>query len=240
MILLRRRRKITEPLTLAPTVECRIEDPFMLLLQYSVERIACTLDVASPLPDYSVIGPAITKLMAFASKADNNMSSTALASVLADFSAFETNFELIIAAYERTILATRATWKKKAIASQLELFKDDLLKLRLMKSYLTPAHLELQSHFYRLLVKTPRGYIANREEIETFFQPLFKLRDEYFTKARAGLLSEYLAKSKELSNSVYYLTVVLDGVDKDKLANAQAFSDRPLVELEVMSMLETF
>lgn len=218
------------------------EDPFMREFDISIEILTRVIDKNGVLPDHVALYPSIQALRHFRQNYYYNSKALgALNVVTSEFAEYERLYKEVLAIIEIALKRARSEWRKEYIASQLQSYKDRLDNVRSFKNKLTPAHLEFQNHFYKLVVMTPRGPQADDLETADFFGPLYDLRNEYFHQRRPGLIQEYLAKSKELLASDYYAEVVRYGLDADKLAKSaliQADIEDHVVELEFLDMFE--
>jgi hypothetical protein len=129
----------------------------------------------------------------------------------------------------------------KAIAVILNGPKRELAELEARVKSLTPTHVALQGHFENFVYGGPTARWIGDAERDRLYTPAMTLRDDYFTKPSASILTEYLAEVEETRASPRYSA---SGSKLTKALNATKFRtygerlEAYALELEVLSLLE--
>jgi hypothetical protein len=111
-------------------------------------------------------------------------------------------------------------------------------RLKRLVPEVTVAHIQLEKHFQAFTTASPSRQRMQHRELVDLFEPLQRLRDEYFRSPRADLLVEYLEVASTTTNHPQYY---LGEYPRDKALyeTHRAEVERITLELEVLIMLQT-
>lgn len=215
-------------------------DPFITALNSSINLLNNSVHPGGAYPRAKVLYPSLNVLRTFAhSGYAEDDRRRALSVATATFDDFEKAYLDVMTEFEKMRGRARAWWRKAQLTSQLEGGRQDLVWLRQLKENISPLHIELQEHFYTMVVKYPRGSEADNMTAAEFFDPLYKLRNEYFLRPSFEVLEAYRRVSKELQSSTYYSEVLRAGLTSTAVSVWDAHLEDHELELDVLSMVET-
>ena len=163
----------------------------------------------------------------------------ALESIISDFREIEVIFEDALIIYKKCLSKARADWRKSAISSFIKEYTARLDNFKELVGQMSPAHVKLQTHFFQLVVATPRDSKSDNVEVATFFGPLYRLRNEYFFNPQVSVLEEYLVANNKIMIDPYYRNVVIGKKSTTELHEAQLVTEANVVELEIEIMLSS-
>lgn len=226
-----------------------LDDPVMCLLVRAVDEVSRAgfsqgspgIDEKASLESLS-LRDTIWDLRRFIAKCRHDDNSEAsLDYVLHHFKSVEHELEKAWARTFAVLEYVQPEWSKDRLVKYCDLWRGHAELLLTMVRSLTPAHLALQSHFVSFVRLWPRLEWADEAAARKLFEPLWLLRDDYFTKPRAGLISEYLVLAESLAVDKLYLA------EPTAKAKPRAVDEALLLELEnytlsleALSLMEDF
>jgi hypothetical protein len=185
--------------------------------------------------------PSVTKLLAFRPKV-NAVEATirlnALPEAVGAFSDFEDAYEEMAEVYEQLLSKTRAITKRTQLAAKVRWCPQELEWLRLLRANITDAHIALQAHFCTLAGFVPNDMPSSDRVAREVFEPLYRLRNEYFIRPKATHLLEYLELSKELQTDQGYRDAVQRCVAPDEIPVRERSLNELEVQVEVAAMMK--
>jgi hypothetical protein len=213
-------------------------DPFITALNSTINALNNSVHPGGAYPRAKVLYPSLDALQAFTrnswfDKEQRDMLSLATAT----FEEFEKAYIDVMTEFEKMRKRARAQWKKDQLTSQIEGGKQDLEWLRQLKANISPVHIELQDHFYTLVMRYPRGAEASNSIAVNFFRPLYELRNEYFLRPSLEGPKAYCRVAKELKSAAYYSDVLRAGLTSTVTATWETRLEAQELELEVAMMM---
>lgn len=214
-------------------------DPFTHSFDSSIQLLTGVGRQHGVLDKHAAIQPELIDIQSF-SYLGQVTSEESLCFAFERFDEFEKSYNTILTGMKKAEDKARAEWRKASIAGFHREAESQLENLKTMKASLTPVHLTLQRHFYRLVVGIPRNPNSDDLEVAAFFDELYALRNAFFEAHQKDLIVEYLNKVDALVSESYYSETVISNVDPMELVAAQAKVDESRVALEVLDILDEF
>jgi hypothetical protein len=215
------------------------DDPFISALNSTINRLRNSIHVGGAYVKAKTLYPSVQELRQFSRTSySDEERKHALALACSTFSEFEKAYLEVIAEFEAMKSRARLEWKHSMLDDQIKGELQNLEWLRQLKRNISPVHIELQAHFYALVLQYPRNPEANSSEAAEFFEPLYELRNEYFLRPSTSVLSSYRSMSRKLQEAPYYSEVLRAAMYPAGKAVWESIIGARELELEVLSMVE--
>lgn len=214
-----------------------VEDPAMKLLESTIRGAFVDGFGNTHSFEPEVLGENTDRVNLYRADYRKNKPAHRLSAAFDGFQYFADSFEACLAAAERTVPKIVNDGGFGPIPEYLQIQKEAFEKLQELFESLTPAHFAMQAHFYTLVVESAMNKVTLPTSINSFFRPLYDLRDEYFNSPQESTLQTYLLKSRELIESDYYRNYVAPEATS-QAEELQTEITKYEIELEVFSLME--
>lgn len=156
---------------------------------------------------------------------------------LDSFSDFKTNYAASLTLLEQAVNQPRNQEHKEIIRARHKEAEQLFKRVCAMHKKITPAHIELQSHFHKLMGVSQFSTHAESELFDTLLTPVYELRDEYFDVPDAKIIRSYLKASELLMQDSRYKAHVRTAIDSNIFEQYIEHLDAHAVKLETLSLL---
>jgi hypothetical protein len=214
------------------------DDLFVKTIDSAINRMSLAVNQIGVFPRSQELYPIANSVRQLMLEGQR-LQGTAPAYYLANFAHFESVYEEWLAFIRKSVKRARAEYRISQLTDYLRESEEEIAYIRYLCDNMTPSHLDLQLHFYTVVLIAPRDPESSNLDVAEFFGPLYDLRDAYFHDPSPLYLDEYLRFSRELVKHPYYAGTVTKGVDQLELQRVLAKVEELATSLEVHSMLHT-
>lgn len=213
-----------------------VEDPVMWRLGSALSSIANK----SYMGGRKSVHSSVHELLDFKSGYRNAPTAYSLGYIIDNFSSFAKSFQDCLYVLGQFVVeeSMPEDFTAAATREEADFYVDILAQLKIQVPALTATHVELQAHFFSLVVSSSKSTWAGLGKVKEFFSPLSQLRDAYFHSPSQELLTEYLELSRKLMLDEYFTYSILAGITHEEQAENILAIEKHEAALEVMILME--